>query len=121
MKKLRIITLLAFIFGAIILLPSCTKDDNSVTGYITYGPEHKTAMLASVELVNAKTDETYSKTTTDLDGYYEFYPVDNGTYYIYAHYTALDGTEYDNVSENFTLVGTTDKTINLNLLEIVKK
>ncbi len=112
---------LTFVFGLFLALmalslTSCSKkNDNTVTGTITYGPEHKTAILADVQLVDAKTDSTYMDKKTDQNGSFKFYPVNNGRYYIYAHYTTLLGDEYEGESDNFTLLGTTNKVVNLNL------
>ncbi len=48
-------------------------------------------------------DNTYAyKTTADADGYYEFYPVDNGTYYVEAEYDG-DLFTYIGDSDYFTI------------------
>jgi len=114
MKNLRLLLFIIFTFTTL-FLGSCKKNDNSVSGVITYvgavsGIEYK-ASGAVVYLMVNNTDYI-EKTTTDADGAYVFYPVDDGEYHIEAEVT-VNLIDYDGKSSNFTILGDDDETIDL--------
>jgi len=113
------ILLLGFIFLTFnILLTSCAKDKNNVSGNITYvnditGLEQK-ANGAEVFLTDVADPNHYvMKTTADADGYYEFYPVPDGYYYVEA---TLEGTlGYYGKSKTFIVKGKDEVDIDFKL------
>jgi hypothetical protein len=83
------------------LLSSCRKNDNKLSGTITYkgaitGIEYKAnGAFVGLYIDQALDFEVYS-TTTDSEGNYSLYPVDNGDYFMYSSITVA-GILYENV------------------------
>ncbi len=113
MKKLGLFLII------IAVLSSCAKDDTYVDGHISYiahsnGTEYVADGATVYLMISGSETEYEQKTTADEDGYYKFYPVPDGDYYIYAEYTYLLD-DYSGRSDNFTAKGKKDITIDLTL------
>jgi len=113
MKKLSFISA-GLLVALVIFMSSCAKNDNLVTG--TVYKDNQPVQGADVHLVDPKTDEDVMSTTTDANGQYTFYPVDDGTYYVDAYSGIYSGS-----SENFTVKGKDNKEINIYLKVLGKK
>ncbi len=113
MKKLSFISA-GILMALVIFVSSCAKNDNLVTG--TVYKDNQPVQGASVYLVDPQTDEDVMSTTTDANGEYTFYPVDDGSYYVDA-YSGL----YSGASEVFTVKGKDNKEINIYLKLLGKK
>ncbi|MEA3452158.1 MAG: carboxypeptidase-like regulatory domain-containing protein [Bacteroidota bacterium] len=100
MKKLSLVLLPIFLM-TIVVFSGCAKDDSIISGNVSCvisGTEY-IADGATVYLMINET-EYAQKTTTDADGYYQFYPVIDGTYHIEAEIT-VNSTYYFDKSDQF--------------------
>ncbi len=107
--RLAAILLLSVVFAA------CTKDDNKISGTITFDQlmgDVRPAIGASVNLVSGS--HYVMMTSTDEDGNYSFTEVEDGDYFIQATHVATLLT-YTGKSKGFSVKGEDSKTINLEL------
>ncbi len=119
MKKLVYVSLLLIFLSMTFIFTSCNRDDNMVFGTISYtevGTDIEYyAPNASVKLVNYETGYTELSTTTDDSGYYIFYPVDDGSYYIEAEYSGVLFDYTGETSVYYDLKRQAEEEIDLNL------
>ncbi len=101
MKMKESILILIAIVG--LSFSSCKKDDSTVKGNATYKTLLGTYVAdgVTIYLMDPGTNKYYLKTTSDKDGHYEFYPVDDGTYYLEGDYSD-DLLDYTGQSEDFS-------------------
>jgi len=88
-------------------IASCTKkDDNIIKGNITYiGAATGASFVgagATVGLYTSQTSTTPIATTVaDANGNYQFYPVLDGTWWVYGYHIDDFGSEYDGQTSIF--------------------
>ncbi len=115
MKKSRIFAVMFILAGILSGLTGCTKDDNSVSGKITYKDkitgEEKVADAATVYLMTGE-NEYLQKVQTDANGEYQFYPVPDGEYFVEAELSTLL-FDYTGKSESFAVKGKEDAQVNV--------
>ncbi len=102
MKTRKIILILLLAMGLSFAFSSCKKDDSTVKGTVSYKNLIGTYVAdgATIYLMRPGSNDYYQKTTTDSDGKYEFYPVDDGSYNLEGEYS--DGIlNYSGKSEEF--------------------
>jgi hypothetical protein len=114
-KKIAFIVFLAF--ATVMFLSGCTKNDNMISGTISYKTdltgEEFLAEGADVYLMFEGSDTEYLlKTTTDENGNYILYPVEDGNYYISSEFTNVLSFHYG-VSALFEVKGKDDITVDL--------
>lgn len=109
-KSLFILTLF------VVLLSSCRKNDNKLSGKITYegaitGIEYKASGAFVGLYIDQDLDFEVYSTTTDSEGNFTLYPVDKGDYYMYSSIT-VGGIEYFN-AQSISIVGNSISTRNM--------
>lgn len=114
MKKSLMIQFLTVILLAVFMV-SCTKDENKISGIITYNPLLGDSRPANGATVNLISNDEYKKiTTTDENGYYRFTDVEDGTYHVQAQFTATL-IQYKGQSNKFTVEGDDNITVSFEL------
>jgi hypothetical protein len=113
----RVVSILAVFTLLVALFAGCAKDQNTVSGTITYtdalSGEQKVGNGATVYLM--LDDSTYlDKTTADANGNYVFYPVEDGNYFIFATLSTVL-FDYSGKSATFTVKGKDEVEINVNM------
>lgn len=118
MKKISVV--LGVVSMIVLMLTSgCAKNDTIISGTISYiadldGVEYLADGATVYLMVQGSTTEYALTTTTDADGKYSFYPVDDGSYYVEAEYS-YGLSNYSGKSEDFEAKGKDDYTLDITM------
>lgn len=97
----------------LVFFASCTKDENKISGVITFDPPLGDARPANGAAVNLVSGSQYKMmTTTDEDGKYSFTEVEDGSYHVQATHVSTFLT-YTGKSSEVSVKGDESKSINL--------
>jgi hypothetical protein len=116
--KTKLLLAICLCFSIYASLTSCSKEKSVLKGRVTYigaitGTEYSAGNTTVYLYLNNTSGSPYETTTTDSDGYYEFYNLFEGIWYIYSE-TTVNGIDYWGTTVTSSVDG--KNTVQLNLV-----